>query len=183
MISNSWPCPNLKEFGFVLSAPHHKFQARMNEQCSILGGVDSMIQNLRENCPNLETLNITAYPRQTYFKTIILGKYGQLGLLDSLSKWLLSDPDTIYDTNFYYGEKKPLKIPRLKRVNLKFSIPVDGRKDINRYLGPQIRQKIDSMENVEIEVIPNQDEDKHECTHGFCWAIKYPFESNEHQDY
>ena len=128
-----------------------------------------MFQNLRENCPNLETLNITAYPRQTFFKYIM-----RQGLLDSLSKWLLSDPDdTEYDTNFYFGKKKPLKIPRLKRVNLKFSIPDDGKKDINYYLGPEIRQKIDSMENVEIEVIPNQDEDKHECTQGFCWAIEY----------
>merc|ERR1712218_586769 len=159
------------------------------EKCKrgLLINVDSLILNLRVNCPNLETLTVTAYPRQTHFKTMLLGKWGELGLLDSLSKWLL-DPDTLFcdeydsslysssplsDRNFYLGEKKPRKIPRLKRVNLKFSIPADGgRKGINKYLGPQIRQKIDSMENVEIEVIPNQDEDKHECTRGFCWAIE-----------
>ena len=179
MLDNSWPCKNLKEFGFVLSTHRHKWQLKSEVPSYLMSEVNHLIQNLRENCPNLETLTVTAYPGQKHFKEVFLDKWedGEYpGLLDSISKWFPSDDFTrsVYGTNYHLGRKRPQKIPRLKRLNLKFSIPADGRRDINSYLGPKIRQKIDSMENVEIEVIRSQGEDKHECTHGFCWGVERP---------
>ena len=184
LMFHSWPCKNLKEFGFVLSVHRHKWQLKSEVPCRLQGDVNNLIQNLRENCPNLETLIVTSYPAQKHFKDAFLDKWEDpvdevnkdYGLLDAIYKWLPSDPfiRDVYGRNFHFGEKKPRKIPRLKRLILKFSIPANGKKDINSYLGPKIRQKIDSMENVEIEVIPNQGEDKHECTHGFCWGIEDP---------
>ena len=41
---NAWPCPNLKEFGFVLSAHHHKFQLKSKRNG--LFDVHPMIQNM-----------------------------------------------------------------------------------------------------------------------------------------
>ena len=185
VLYNSWPCKNLKEFGFVLSAHRHKWQPKREVPCGVQGDVNHLIQNLRENCPNLETLIVTAYPAQKHFKDVFLDKWDDpvdeinkdYGLLDAIHKWLPSDPfiRDVYGRNFHFGKKKPRKIPRLKRLILKFAIPADGKKDINSYLGPKIRQKIDSMENVEIEVIPTQGEDKHECMHGFCWGIERPW--------
>ena len=184
LMFHSWPCKNLKEFGFVLSVHRHKWQLKSEVPCRLQGDVNNLIQNLRENCPNLETLIVTSYPAQKHFKDAFLDKWEDpvdevnkdYGLLDAIYKWLPSDPfiRDVYGRNFHFGKKKPRKIPRLKRLILKFAIPADGKKDINSYLGPKIRQKIDSMENVEIEVIPSQGEDKHECTHGFCWGIEDP---------
>ena len=184
LMFHSWPCKNLKEFGFVLSAHHHKWQPKSEVPRRVMGDVNHLIQNLRENCPNLETLIVTAYPTQKHFKDAFLDKWEDpvdeinkdYGLLDAIHKWLPSDPfiREVYGRNFHFGEKKPRKIPRLKRLILKFAIPADGKKDINGYLGPKIRQKIDSMENVEVEVIRNQGEDKHDCMHGFCWGIESP---------
>ena len=184
LMFHSWPCKNLKEFGFVLSAHRHKWQPKREVPCRVMGDVNHLIQNLRENCPNLETLIVTAYPAQKHFKDAFLDKWDDpvdevnkdYGLLDAIHKWLPSDPfiRDVYGRNFHFGEKKPRKIPRLKRLLLRFALPANGKKDINSYLGPKIRQKIDSMENVEIEVIPNQGEDKHECMHGFCWGIEDP---------
>ena len=184
MMDNSWPCKNLKEFGFVLSAHRHKWQPKREVPCGLQGEVNNLIQNLRENCPNLETLIVTAYPAQKHFKDAFLDKWEDpvdeinkdYGLLDAIHKWLPSDSfiRSVYSRNFHFGEKKPQKIPRLKRLILRFALPANAKKDINSYLGPKIRQKIDSMENVEVEVIRNQGEDKHDCMHGFCWGIESP---------
>ena len=155
LMFHSWPCKNLKEFGFVLSAHRHKWQPKSEVPCRVQGDVNHLIQNLRENCPNLETLIVTAYPAQKHFKDAFLDKWEDpvdeinkdYGLLDAIHKWLPSDSfiRSVYSRNFHFGEKKPQNIPRLKCLILRFALPANAKKDINSYLGPKIRQKIDSI--------------------------------------
>ena len=166
----SWPCPNLQEFGFVLNLHHHKFQ-KHHEQDWVVHEIKSMFHKLRNTCPNLKTLNITVYPQQPNFKKFFLG------LLESFSKWLFRPTDShdIYDKDFYIGDGKPPEtIAKLNRLKLKVSLQCGGRRNLSSYLGAQIEKKIKSMKNVEMQVIPNHNEERHECVRGFCWAIHHP---------